>query len=714
MGVLEGVEAARPSARPRAGVAVDAGAAAWLLALPCALLAALAIALLGPPLGRLLHAGAPSYTLWRDVRWAAIPEPTEQARYLLALGAPLLLALAMVGVVRRGVRLAPRAVALGVPAVQALGLALVAICVVVQERRRYEVPYYEATVVHRWRYFTPPTLAAAVALAVGALLALRSGAVRARLSAWARETRTRRLAALAAAVVLTAIWMLHAVNTDASILGTSPHEWQPATFTLDETYAVVNGRTPLVDFTAQYGSLWPYASALALVVFGKSFLVFSLAMCAITVVALLAVYGILRRVTRSALLALALYLPFLATSLFKVGGTNASRYTFGDYFGVFPLRYAGPYLVAWLLARRLERGWSVRASLLLFTAAGLTILNNVELGIAALAGCLAARLWTAARLDARAVGRLTAEAAGGLLAALALLSILTLVRAGALPQLGRLTDYAREYTASGFGLLPLGDPLGLHLVVYLTYVAAIATATVRALDRAPDRVLTGMLAWCGVFGLGAGSYFMGRTHPELLIAMFSIWALTLALLSVAVVRALVERPRARPSLAALATLAGLGLVICSLAQLPAPWTQVARLQAGTPSGPIQPGFPPPPAFERAFMPDASTRDFFTSGTGGARVAILLSTGHEIADAFGLVDVSRYTGVYSMPTRERLATVVADLRREGGTTIFLPDTYRQVYATLTRWGFARSGGGVPWGEVSVTKWIDTGRRPGSPG
>jgi hypothetical protein len=712
MGVLEGVEAARPSARPRARVSVDAGAAAWLIALPCALLAALAIALLGPPLGRVLHAGAPSYTLWRDVRWAALPEPTEQARYLLALGAPVLFALATVAAMRRGLRLPARMVALGVPAVQALGLALVAVCVVVQERHRYEVPYYQATVVHRWRYFTPPTLAVAIALAAGALLALRSGAVRARTASWARDTRVRRIAAGAAAVALTLVWMLHAVNTDASILGTSPHEWQPATFTLDETYAVLNGRTPLVDFTAQYGSLWPYATALALLVFGKSFLTFSLAMCAITVVALLAVYGILRRVTHSALVALALYLPFLATSLFKVGGTNASRYTFGDYFGVFPLRYAGPYLVAWLLARRLERGWTTRTSLLLFTAAGLTILNNVEFGIAALGGCVAARLWTAARLDARALGRLAAEVAGGLLAASALLCLLTLARAGALPQLGRLTDYAREYTASGFGLLPLPGALGFHLVVYLTYVAAIGTATVRALEPAPDRVLTGMLAWCGVFGLGAGSYFMGRTHPELLIAMFSIWALTLALLTVAVVRRLAERPR--PSLAALATFAGMGLAVCSLAQVPPPWTQIDRLQAGAPSGPIQPGFPPPPQFGKAFLPDASTRNFFTSGTGGTRVAILLTTGHQIADAFGLVNVSRYTGMYAMPTRERLATVVRDLRRAGGTTLFLPDTYRQVYATLGRWGFQRSGGQVPWGETSVTKWIDTGRRPGSLG
>ena len=47
-------------------------------------------------------------------------------------------------------------------------------------------------------------------------------------------------------------------------MGTSSHEWSPAQFTLDETYAILNGRTPLADFTAQYGSLWPYLPAAVL------------------------------------------------------------------------------------------------------------------------------------------------------------------------------------------------------------------------------------------------------------------------------------------------------------------------------------------------------------------------------------------------------------------------------------------------------------------
>jgi len=727
MGVAEGVGPARPAHRDAQAAVADTASIAWLLALPCALVAALAILVLGPPLGRLLHSGGNPYRFWRELSWAVIPEPTEQGRFLLALGAPLLLAGTTMGAVRRGWRPSPRALAIGVPLAQALGVALVVACAIVQLGLRFEVPIYPQGVVHKWRYFTPATYVAAAAFAAGAWLGLTRPAWRERLAALVRETPGRRRAALALAVALTAIWLLHAINTDATIIGTSPHEYEPASFTLDETYAVIDGRTPLVDFTAQYGSLWPYPLALALVVFGKTFLVLSIAMAVLTAVALLAVFAVLRRVTRSAPAALALYLPFLATAMFKVGGTSANRYTFGDYWGMFPLRYAGAYLLAWLTARQLGGArWPARRWLL-FAAGGLVLLNNLELGIAALGASVAAVLWgSTAPWRLRALARLAGELLAGLLAAYAAVAVLTLLRAGALPDPGRLLDWARLYAVGGFGLLPLPGALGLHLVVYLTYVGALGAATVRALDRAQDRTLTGMLAWCGVFGLGSASWYMGRTHPEALIAMFPTWALTIALLAAVVVR----RTGVSLTPSGLAVLFGLGLTVCSLAQVPWPWTQIDRLRAGTPATPIQAEVPIPP-YGRAFMPAAGTRAFFAALADGrdrfvvkqgAPVAILVTTGHEIADAFGVTDVSRYTGMYSILTRERLETVVADLRAAGGNTLFVPSTYREVYALLAGLGFepltphglapftsaTREAGlrQVRWGSTTVTKWVDT--------
>ena len=702
MGVVEGVGAARSARRGAHDVTGGPDALAWLLAVPFALVAIAAIALLGPPLGRLLHGGANPYTFWRDLRWAVVPEPTEQGRFLLALAAPLLFAGALAVVVRRGASLPARVAAVGVPLAQAVLLALALVCIVVQQRLVYEVPIYQAGVSHRWRYFTPATLAAAGVLAAGAFVVLDRPAWRTRVAAALRETDRRRLAALLIAILLTALWLLHAVNTDSSIMGTSSHEWSPAQFTLDETYAIVNGRTPLANFTAQYGSLWPYLPAAVLALTGTSFLAFSLTMCAITGVALLAVYALLRRIVRNGVAALALYLPVLATSLFMVGGTLSSRYTFGDYFGVFPLRYAGPFLLAWLLVRQLD-GASPRRPLWLFALAGLCVLNNAEFGLAALAATVAALAWTAPEHSRRTLGRLAGELALGLLAAYALVALLTLVRAGQLPELGRLFDYGRLYSVGGFGLQRLHRLLGVHLILYATYVAAIVVATVRAIEGASNRALTGMLVWCGVFGLGSAAYFMGRTHPELLIALFPTWALTLALLTVEVVGRVQRRADARPGLGTALVLAATALTVCSLAQLPAPWTQLQRIGQDTPSAPLIEGEAPLPVYARAFLPDPATREFFAPHPG-AKVAILLTTGHEIADAFGVVNVSRYTGIYSMPNRERLRTVVDDLRAEGGEALFLPEASQEVYATLRRWGFRRAPGQVEWGTTTVSKWV----------
>ena len=705
MGVVEGVGAASP-VRGDARTTAEAGALAWLVAVPVALVSIALIALLGPPLGRLLHGGGNPYTFWRDLRWAVVQEPTEQGRFLLALAAPLLFAGALAAAARRGVELPARVAAVAVPFAQAALLALAVLCVVVQQRLVYEVPIYQPGVTHRWRYFTPATLVAAVVLAAGALAVLDRPAWRARVAGWLRETDRRRLLAALLAAAVTVIWLLHAVNTDSSIMGTSSHEWSPAQFTLDETYAILDGRTPLADFTAQYGSLWPYLPAAALALFGQTFLTFSLTMCAITAVALLAVYALLRRVARNGVGALLLYLPVLATSLFVVGGTLTSRYTFGDYFGVFPLRYAGPFLLAWLLVRQLDGAWP-RRPLVLFAVAGLCVLNNAEFGLAALAATVAALVWAGPERGRRALARLAGGLAAGVLIAYALVALLTLIRAGQLPQLGRLLDYGRLYSIGGFGLQRLHRLLGVHLILYATYVAAIGVATVRAIERAPQRALTGALAWCGVFGLGSAAYFMGRTHPELLIALFPAWALTLALLTVEVVGRL-GRTGARPRLGTALLLVATAVTVCSLAQVPAPWTQLSRIGQDTPSEPLIEGEAPLPVYSRAFLPDPSTRAFFAPAPG-AKVAILLTAGHEIAHAFGVVDVARYTGFYSMPNRERLRTVVDDLRAEGGSALYLPQTSQEVYDTLRAWGFRRASGEVEWGGTPVSKWVDaTGR------
>jgi len=728
----------RGSTRASGRGTIDAAAAAWLCALPLAAIVAVSILLLGPPLGGLLPHD-PGATLLPSSAAGSYDESAEHARYLIAALAPLLLALATWWAVERPPALSPRVVAVASLGAQAAFAVLLIACIVVQYRTRYGAIYTRVEgVVIRERYFNPVTLLASAAIATALSLAARSASVRARAAALVSDSPARRWGALGAAAALTGVWMLHAVNSDASIASVLSPVRYHLEFTLDEAFAVTNGLTPLVDYSAQYSSLWPFLEALVLAAFGKTLLVFTLAMCTLTTLALLAIFGVLRRATRSPLTALALYVPFLATSMFAIGEASVNRGSFGNYFGIFPLRYAGPYLTAWLAARHVETRGGAVSAWLLFTAAGLALINNVDFGVAAVAAAAAACLWGAERLDRRSLLMLLGLIAVGLATALGLVALLTLVRAGELPQLGRIVEYARIYSAAGYAMLPLPGALGLHTAIYLTYVAAIGVATVRALDRARNRVLTAMLAWAGVFGLGSAAYYVGRSQPEALRTTFSVWALAVVLLAYVGLRSLSAQPLRRPSIATVAVLLGFGIAVCSVVQVPAPWSQLDRIEAGLVPGTSRyptPLLAPADARTRRFvatLADGPSRFVYRRG---APVAVLLAIGHRLADAYDVANVSPYTGVDSIHTTQQVDAVVAALRRAGGNTIVLPATFDQsndgsevattdpgIFAALARDGFAlvtlrglrpydarrgvRDAAGQPYRGGMLVKFVDT--------
>src|SRR5215217_4923503 len=82
--------------RAQARGMVDAVSVAWLCAIPCAAIAAAVMRWLGPYVAELLPAAHGQFT-FLDVEATIVqPEPTEHARYLIALTAPLLATLAIV------------------------------------------------------------------------------------------------------------------------------------------------------------------------------------------------------------------------------------------------------------------------------------------------------------------------------------------------------------------------------------------------------------------------------------------------------------------------------------------------------------------------------------------------------------------------------------------------------------------------------------------
>ncbi len=640
----------RSSARPRRPA--TASEIAWLALVPCAVVTVTAMLLLGPSLGALLPSG--QATPWPSARRYFLPEPTELGRYLVALAGPLLLVAAVALGLRRRLEVGP-SVARWVTGVQALAVAFGIGCIVSQYATRFESLYTQmAATSSRTVYFTVATLVAAAAIAAAVAAAARSPQVRARAGLLLRETPRRHAAAWVVVVVAVAISVLPAVSFEHTILRAAYNNRLHLMFTIDETYAVLDGRSPLADFAAQYGSLWPYGLAAAMRAVGDSVGSYTVLTSLLTAAALATLFAVLRRLLSSALGALALFLPLLTTSLYKMSGDSADRYSLVTLQGIYPLRLAGPLLLLLLTARHLDGAWP-RRRWLLFAAGGLVALNNGDFGIPALGATLAAVLWSA-RPAPREAARIALELVAGLLAAYAAVAALTLVHAGRLPDVGLLFRYARVFAGAGFGLLPVKPLIGVSTLIYLTYVAAIGTATVRAATCSTGRLMTGLLAWSGVFGLGIGAYYMGRSHPEVLTNMFPAWALSLTLLFVLAVRRVAARAPRLPTLPELACLFGFGLLVCSLPQLPAPWLQVQRLERTT---------------ARTFDEPAAERFVAAHTRDGERVVVLAQLGHRLAARVGVEDVTPYTGEESMPTREQLDETLALLRREGGTKLFLP-------------------------------------------
>lgn len=686
----------------------DTGTAAWAWALPCAAITAALVAWLAPPLSHVLYPGDPLPVL---PTVEANPEPVEETRYLLSLLGPLLLAAALVLAAPRlrVPRRAGRALAL---AAQGLALAVVVACVVRQFGDSWRI-----------EFFTAGQVVGAAALTIALVLAARRGW----LGGWRFEPRWLALAAPALALALTGLWFLSYLQTAETIC--TYGDCYNTAFMADETFAVLNGLTPLVDHTAAYGSLWPLAFAPIMALAGKTLFVWTVLMWALTVAMLLALFGVLRRVTHSSLGALALYLPVMVLTYYAASRDLDAPI---EIYQQVPLRTAGPFLLAYLVARRLERdGDDARGAVWpLALVAGLVALNNADFGLAALGATVAALVWTDPPRTRRALGRLAGQLGLGLLAAYALVAVVTLIRAGALPDPAKAVAFARIYTRAGVGVWPLLRLLGLPLAIYLTYVAAIGVATVRALRGAENRTLTGMLAWSGVFGLGSAAYYMGASTILAIATLFPAWGLCLALLAVVAVRQLAARRERLPGVPALAALFGFALIATFLAMPPArlmPWSQVERIEsepvyAPADAEPME--RPADPAF-RTFVAATPEADGRFTIRRGAPVAFFTATGHLLADAYGIRDVVPYTG-RSVFTEEQFDEALDALRAAGGSTALVPTLILpRIAALLAARGFrvqTTEGwrAGVPGETVAaetvvvrsagvypneLTKWVD---------
>jgi hypothetical protein len=638
--------------RLRARLGTPAEDLAWLAVGGGAIVLAAALAWLAPPLSDLYPSPAHDlFTVWKSL---IVPEPLEDVRSMLALISPVLVAAVVLAL---GTDRPPR------PALDPLVISLQVIGVVLLVIAVLEQPTTGPLLPHDYfdRYLlSAPNLIAGVAIG----LLLTAAVLRPPSWRWlgsVREALSRgggwRWVALAVAVLVTAIWLLPAVNTDDT--AGKAGFIAPGHFPVqgDDYFAAVNGRTPLVDYISQYANLLPLLLEPVLKATGLSLTSLSISMCVLSAISMVAIYGVFVQVTRGAWTALALYVPWVALALFPWNDSGPYREFDGIYYGVMPGRFFGPFLLALLLAIWLRTRRIPTYALFLF--AGLVVLNNYEFGIGALLALVVAvpMGWDRALPIRRRLLDLLLQGGAGLITAVVIVCVITLLRTGELPDPSLLTYYNRLFLRDSYGLQRMSS-LGLHWALYATYAAALLIAVVRHIRDEPDRVLTGMLAFSSIFGLVTGMYFVGRSSQFQLMLLFPAWGLSLALVAWAAAHALraaaADRRRLRRLLVpAGVALIGFGVMVSAIDRLPLPNRQIDRLSDGGTPADLGP-----------------TERYIESVTQPGEDVLLIGTApdHLVADKTGIVNVSPLNGVGSLFSPKEADRGLDQLEDSGGNVV----------------------------------------------
>jgi hypothetical protein len=260
-----------------------------------------------------------------------------------------------------------------------------------------------------------------------------------------------------------------------------------------------------------------------------------------------------------------------------------------NYYAVGPLRYFGLFLLARLSVWYLEKP-SISRLVPISAVAFFVALNNVDFGVpsaVAVLGC--AILFPPPFRSLGVRRRLLALATFLASTGVSLAGYLAVVRIarGAWPRLGNLFLFQKVFAGYGFCMLPAPDT-GLYWVVYLTLMASVLIPIYEVFIGMPhdveQRRLNGILAYWGVAGMGPLTYYMGRSHSEVLHTVLCAWSFALAHL---VCRAWILWSRRRDEQektgswlavipqVALASL--FALMVPSVGDVPNPLTQIRRL-----------------------------------------------------------------------------------------------------------------------------------------
>lgn len=341
---------------------------------------------------------------------------------------------------------------------------------------------------------------------------------------WLRRIPFQNGFSLGVALVLIGMYSLPTVYTEANLplahqlVLDHYHHW------VGEFEAILLGKTPLVDVFLQYTNLLGLLVLPVFKIFGIGVLSFTLTLTVLSAVGLLCIYFALRSFTDGPLVTLALFVAFLGISEYlPISGAF-------QYHALWPIRGFGPAVAVYFLSRYLLRPSRSRA-VMMFIFASLAALNNLDFGLPAYVGVLAAYLGTAgaSAFPPRAmIRRLIGPPVIAGIAVLAGFTLLCWIRGGRLPDFKYLYFYQRIFGIYGFFSVPTPYH-GLHRIMYLSYIGAVLWA-IYLLEFGEDRRSAGMLLFCGIYGAGSFMYYANRSLPPVMEGLFPIWGLCFVVL----------------------------------------------------------------------------------------------------------------------------------------------------------------------------------------
>lgn len=501
---------------------------AWLLVLPVSLLLLAVLRYVLPLFVRVPPEGYGADLFLESTVPSLLPEPLEQVGYLVAITLAPLCVAAAVRAIRRHQRLS-----------EALRGSDAFVWWVIFSQFAvllFAVVMWKAQLVSQKVYFCGCEMTAVALLSAGMVLALFGRKARAGTSYLLRLGDRLPVLAYSVAAELVCIWLLlPSLFTDANISDSLINVRAHIPFIVDEFSAVLNGRHILVDYFPQYQKLLSYVLEPYFKLFGAGTLSFTVCMAILSLFSLMCVYFTFALLSRRRLLVLALFVLFLGSCAVPTNISGVNLFYMFNYYPMGPVRYMAPWVMGLLLAFYL-RYPSVSKLWAMAAAGAFFMLNNPDFGVPASAGVLAAlALGRDGSMFApwAFVRRAGLAFAAALASAVLIFDVATRMAAGQWPRFGEMFMYQKVFAATGFMLLPM-PAAGLHWLIYATFMCGIAVAVFWAVfgrsagereDCLPPLLMFGCVAGCGI-----GMYYVGRSHPYVLPAVFPAWSFVLALL----------------------------------------------------------------------------------------------------------------------------------------------------------------------------------------